>query len=202
MEITKEVIERYHSVLDRGLSHGLGNSDGQMCIEAAVCYSLGLPHGDDPGCVATSVMRFKISLNDKKWSSPQSRAEGLRKLGIAQLGSKGVVDDTEFAQKLTTKIIQILIVDLYRTAFPGKSTELVDLCEKEPNSSNCRELAANYVNDVNAANYIYADAAYAADAAAYADDTFNVAADKYKKMAAQLALEVLIELKSPGCAWL
>ena len=63
-----------------------------MCIEAAICYALNLPHGDNPNCVELSVSRYKIVINDSRhWISPQSRAKHLRNLGIAQIGSKGIV---------------------------------------------------------------------------------------------------------------
>ena len=62
-------VAQYHALLDRGLSQGMGHRDGQMCIEAAICTVLGLPHGDDPQCVSFAVRSFKVSLNDCPWSS-------------------------------------------------------------------------------------------------------------------------------------
>ena len=88
-----DLIPKFDAVLERGLCKGVGVRDGQMCIEAAICYALDLPHGDKPNCVAESVRRFKIKLNDAHWSSPQARARGLRDLGIAQIGSKEVIED-------------------------------------------------------------------------------------------------------------
>jgi len=49
---------------------------------------------------------FKIRLNDARWSSPTARATGLRDLGIAQLGSLGVVKDTEFVKLMAEKTIR------------------------------------------------------------------------------------------------
>ena len=92
-------VEEFDCILACGLSKGLGQRDNQVCIEAAICQTLGLPHSDDPGCVADTVRAFKIALNDSKWSSPKARAEGLRDLGLAQLGSKGVVGNVEFATR-------------------------------------------------------------------------------------------------------
>lgn len=52
ISIAKKVLE----VVDAGLSSGVGNPiPGQMCVEAAVCYALGLPHGDDPACVSRAL---------------------------------------------------------------------------------------------------------------------------------------------------
>src|SRR5258708_26571172 len=87
------VIKKFDSILERGLCAGVGDRDGQMCVEAAICAALNLPHGDNPSCVASFVRDYKIALNDANWSSPQARAKGLRDLGIAQIGSKGIVSD-------------------------------------------------------------------------------------------------------------
>ena len=89
-------VKKFDSILAAGLSKGLGSRGSQVCIEAAICQVLDLPHSDDPGCVAASVRSFKIRLNDSNWSSSKARAAGLRDLGLAQLGSLGVVDDFEF----------------------------------------------------------------------------------------------------------
>src|SRR3974390_1057957 len=126
-------IKTYHRILDAGLSGGLGERGSQVCIEAAICQALGLPHGDDPGCVAESVRSFKIMLNDARWSSPQARAEGLRKLGLAQLGSLGVVSDTEFTKRIAEKTIRILIPKLFREIFHNNPSclEAAACCEKE-----------------------------------------------------------------------
>src|SRR6266850_1153857 len=96
-EISKFDVAKFDLILARGLSMGLGKAGGQVCIEAAICETLGLEHGDDPKCVAESVRAYKIKLNDSNWSSPKARAAGLRDLGLAQLGSKGVVKDSDFA---------------------------------------------------------------------------------------------------------
>ena len=117
-DITTFNLKKYNSILSKGLSYGLGNRKDQVCIEAAICQVLGLPHGDDPGCVSSSVRSFKIALNDSAWSSSKARAAGLRELGLAQLGSKGVVSDSEFSQRLVKKIIQVLIPALFREIFP------------------------------------------------------------------------------------
>ena len=79
--ITRDIAAKVLHIVDQGLSKGLGEqAPGQMCVEAAVCYALGLPHGDDPGCVSPALRRLKIGLNDANWSSPQARAKGLRRL--------------------------------------------------------------------------------------------------------------------------
>ena len=184
-------VAKFDSILSRGLSKGLGKLNGQVCIEAAICQTLGLPHGDDPGCVSAAVRAFKITLNDAQWSSPQARAAGLRNLGLAQLGSKGVVDDSAFATLLSEKIIRVLIPKLFRELFPknAKCLAAADACEREGTESTAETAA---------------DAAWTAARAA-ADAAWTVteaAGDSYLVLAANLALDVLRELKSPGVALL
>jgi hypothetical protein len=239
-------VTKYDSILQLGLSHGMGEQGGQMCIEAAICYTLGLPHSDDPRCVAKSVRAFKIRLNDKKWSSPQARAKGLRDLGLAQLGSLGIVNDKEFVTKLAEKTIRILIPKLFRS-LPNSTEAMLataDRCELEGADAAIYAVdaaadaaaaadadaadAAIYAADAIYAAAIYANTAYAAaiyanaaavDAAAaaanaaanaaYANAAANAAAaaayanaaktDEYLILSANLALEILKELKSPGC---
>ena len=65
-----EFVKRLLGVVDAGLCQGLGNPiPGRMCVEAAVCYALGEPHGDRPSCVSDAVRAAKIGLNDGPWSS-------------------------------------------------------------------------------------------------------------------------------------
>src|SRR5207249_4356268 len=71
-----EQAQKCLAVIDAGLVSGLGQpKPGKMCVEAAICYALGLPHSDNPGCVSKSIRSFKISLNDKEWSSNERSEE-------------------------------------------------------------------------------------------------------------------------------
>ena len=189
--IKKFDIEKYDSILARGLSSGLGEREAQVCIEAAICEALGLPHGDDPGCVAVAVRSFKITLNDSRWSSEKARAEGLRDLGLAQLGSLGVVNDAEFSKRLAEQTIRVLIPKLFRQIFAGgKNLEAAALrCEKEGTS----DAASDAARAARAASDAARAACYAS--AACAKDTYLI-------LTASIALEVLRELKSPGMALL
>lgn len=55
MEITREIASKVLEVVDAGLVKGLGQPlPGQMCVEAAVCFAMGLPHSDEPTCVAAT----------------------------------------------------------------------------------------------------------------------------------------------------
>lgn len=199
-------VQKFDSILARGLCHGMGEQGSQVCIEAAICETLGLPHGDTPQCVSEAVRAFKIILNDSPWSSSKARAAGLRDLGIAQLGSKGVVDDVEFSKRLAEKTIRVLIPTLFREMFPNNAECLAaaERCELEGTEAIARAAAdvARTAYAADAAAYA-AYAAYAADAAeaAYAARTAAEvcdAVDKYLILSAKLALDVLREMKSPG----
>jgi hypothetical protein len=212
------VIAKFDQILERGLCAGVGQRDGQMCVEAAICAAMDLPHGDDPVCVEPAVRAFKILLNDAVWSSPQARAAGLRDLGIAQIGSAGVVDGVEFARRMTEQTIRVLIPVLFRDIFT-QDTELHRACravatrcevEGSRDAAAAAATAAVHYTTAYAASAYAANAAaaanavayvYAAAAAATAYAAAAYAADKYLRLSASLALAVLREMKSPGCAW-
>lgn len=197
-----KIIKKYDRFLARGLSKGMGDRNGQMCIEAAVCAALDLPHGDDPNCVSYSVRSFKIALNDSTWSSSEARAKGLRNLGIAQIGSLGVVDNVEFSSCLVKKTIQVLIPELFRELFPEneKCLEAARRCELE-GSAEAAESARDAADRAAAASAARS-AAFSARAANSAVNVVRQSDDKYLIMSADLALDVLKELKSPGCDWI
>jgi len=218
-------IKEFDRILACGLSRGLGSRGQQVCVEAAICQVLNLPHMDDPGCVARSVRSFKITLNDSSWSTAKARAEGLRDLGLAQLGSKGVVEDREFTALLSKKVVQVLIPALFREIFPNNKAclEAALRCEQEGTeeaansaansaaswAASAAASAASWANsaarwaalETLVADPVASAARWAAMAAATAATAAlsNVDKDKYLKLGASLALGVLKELKSPGC---
>ena len=101
MKITKKLVQKVIETVDAGLCSGVGYPEpGHMCVEAAVCYALGLPHGDEPICVSPAIRALKIRLNDSAWSSNMARASGMRKLAVLQLGTDTGFDDVAFAQQL------------------------------------------------------------------------------------------------------
>jgi hypothetical protein len=230
--ITQEVAEKVLRVVDAGLSKGLGNQRaGEMCVEAAVCYALGLPHGDDPACVSRALRSLKISLNDKEWSSKAARANGLRRLAVAQLGSAGALDDREFVNRVTESVIRKQVTfalriaaSLHRDAkHQDALTEAAARCEKEGTQhASAYASAAASANASSSAHAAYAAAAasaaayaaaYAADAAyaaASADAAAYAAAYAAKKKRrdevltefAEDVVQILIAMKAPGCQWL
>lgn len=91
LKLTKRDARKILGVVDKGLTHGLGEPiPGRMCVEAAICYALGLPHGDNPRCVHHAIRSYKIFINDLDWSSEKVRARGMRRAAIAQLGSSDI----------------------------------------------------------------------------------------------------------------
>ncbi len=118
IKITKPIVKKVLSLIDAGLTSGLGRQEpGQMCVEAAVCCALGLPHSDNPPCVGSAVRSFKISLNDCNWSSDAARAAGMRKLAVAQLGSD-VLDQSKFADLQFLRGVHKLMPIVFRKAAP------------------------------------------------------------------------------------
>jgi hypothetical protein len=211
-------LRKYEEILGRGLCSGVGDQGEQVCIEAAICETLGLPHGDDPKCVTSSVRAFKIALNDLDWKTEYTRSEGLHDLGLAQLGSKGVVDSREFMKRMFKKLVQVMLPEFMRCYYPNKFKDDVDLCEKNGDAKSIKRLYNNsqYQNDTvnNIACHLvgYRSKIDHGSFSGMARDFIEglqvnhhrisgygtTGCDKYLEMAADLALDVLKELKSPG----
>jgi hypothetical protein len=217
-KLTKKLAAKVLSVVDAGLVHGMGEPEpGKMCVEAAVCYAMGLPHSDEPTCVALALRRLKIRLNDARWSGVPARTKGLRRLAIAQLGSAGVLDEREFAKRCATLAIKTCVpnalraaASLYKkgSASAEKLLGVADHCEREPTRENASKArAAAYAADAAAyAAYAYA-AAYAADAAyaahaAHAAHAADAARDKALSDYCEGVVQILIDMNAPGCKYL
>jgi len=97
LALAKEIVK----LANKGFTEGMGHPEpGMMCVEAAVCYAMGLDHSDNPPCVNPQVRNFKTCLNDANgWKSNSSRGRGLKKLAIAQLGSKKCDGFSNFMEK-------------------------------------------------------------------------------------------------------
>jgi hypothetical protein len=110
IEITHAIARKVLTVVDAGLVSGVGEPVlGAMCVEAAVCFALGEKHGDEPSCVHPALRAFKIGINDAVWSSPQARANGLRRLALAQLGSIAAFDANDFARRLAMMTVNKIV---------------------------------------------------------------------------------------------
>jgi hypothetical protein len=194
-EITRAVVVKLLKVVDVGLVKGKGNpKPGQMCVEAAVCYALGLPHGDNPDCVAPILRNLKIRLNDSAWSSDLARAKGLRRLAVAQLGSAGALDEVEFRKRIVAYAITKSVPRAFRSAASvQKDQKHKDAllaaglrCEKEGTREAALD-ARQVGRTAAAAAAAAADAAAAYAAAAAADAAAAAYAAAYAAAAAAAA---------------
>ena len=151
MEITREIAIKVRDTVDAGLVKGIGvQVPGQMCVEAAVCYAMGLPHSDEPPCVSPAIRQLKIQLNDSAWSSDKVRGAGMRRLALAQLGSAGVVDDVDFVRRVVEMTIRHFIpialhaaasihpIAEHKTALEKASVQ----CEQAVTLKDCESAAA------------------------------------------------------------
>lgn len=185
-EIALDQARKILEVVDAGLCSGLGEPVlGQMCVEAAVCYALGQPHGDEPACVNASVHSFQISLNDCRWASNESRAKGMRRLAIAQLGtSEESFNERKFLQVLVEQTIRKIVPHALRLAITGaedacdrRMEEAAVRCERDGDLASADNADATARSACSAAAYAAYDPTYAADAAADAAYAARVAAD-------------------------
>jgi hypothetical protein len=138
-------------------------------------------------------------------------------LAVAQLGSADELDDKEFVRRLADFAIRksvplalravafLRLEDKHKAALLDAATR----CEKEGTRQAAIE-ARTVVGNANAVSTavgnVAAAAAYAAAAAAAtytADAAVYVAtADKLLKEYAEDVVQILIEMKAPGCQWL
>jgi hypothetical protein len=178
--INADVARKVLEIVDAGLVRGVGMPEaGKMCVEAAVCFAMGLPHGDDPQCVSHALRRLKIRLNDSSWSNDAARAKGLRRLAVAQLGSRDILDDREFVRRVAELATRTCVPTALRAAASihkdSKHTQALRDAANRCETEGTRDAAisakriANAAAAADAAAAAYADAAaaaYAADAAA------------------------------------
>jgi hypothetical protein len=202
---------------EHGIVKGLGEpTPGKMCIEALVCHVLGLPHGDKPECVGKEVNKFKIGLNDKPWSFPTTRARGMERLGIAQLGSD-TINQEEFKGALWLAFgqkISPLIFRYYATKVANSQFLLdhANVMEKVTTSSEAKSKQKKFTHDYGYGytydygydydyDYDY-DCAYAYGYGYTYDYGYGYGYDVWFTKVADVAVQVLKDLKSPGCEWL
>src|SRR5208282_6069749 len=157
-QITEVIARKVLDTVDAGLVGGVGNPvPGQMCVDAAVCYALGLPHGDDPKCVAPALRALQIRLNDSAWLSTASRAAGMRRLAVAQLGSYGVLNEKEFTSRVVDYAIRVSTPKALRIA--------ADITEDTRHRDALRAAANRCENEGTRESACAGNAAYAGNAA-------------------------------------
>jgi hypothetical protein len=185
-------------------------------------------------CVAPALRALKIALNDARWSSSQTRAQGLRRLALAQLGSRDHLDEVEFCRRVADIAVQQWCpVALRRAAErvdePHKTALLnaATRCEVDgtAEAAGAAVEAAKAAKAAGAAPWAVkaapwaaeaaakaatwaAGAAEAAEAATWAAEAATWAAeaveavDKVLADASEQVVQILIEMRAPGCQWL
>lgn len=177
-ELNETNVCKVLTTVDAGLVEGVGKPiPGQMCVEAAVCHAMGLPHSDHPVCVGGAVRAFVVHLNDSRWSSSTARAAGMRKLAVAQLGSERI-DQQVFADIVAEQTIRRIVPIALRAAAKTNPAyaELLEAAAVRCESEGAKE-AGEAARKAAYAAAVYAATnanAYAANAAIYAS---NAAAD-------------------------
>lgn len=218
MELSREIAKRVLEVVDAGLVEGIGEPiPGKMCVEAAVCYALGLPHDDSPPCVHRSVRHFKIHLNDQPWSSPEARAKGLRRLAIAQLGTDNLFLSEEFCHTIAERMARHFLPSIIRADIyiAWESYQyLVPILENGSTEELARALAPVIVrsarSDLGLTSYLDAvrisitDENRGTGLSELLNLLYNLgrSPDTVCAEIAEMCVQLLIELKSPGCQWL
>jgi hypothetical protein len=212
-------LDMLNKIIDRGLCQGVGQKDGQVCIEAAIALACDGVLTDTPSCVDSAVRDFCVSLNDKRWSSPKARADGMRDLAFAQLGTAGAIDRKKFRSKLVELTIRrVLPVALRAFQLEVEAKRCEDEGTREAAHAAYAAAADAYAaasaaaraaahaaaraaadaaaraaaHAADAAAYAYAYA-YAADAAAYdaADAAYDAAGDRVLALSAACAAEAI-----------
>ena len=217
MEITKEIAIKVRDTVDAGLVRGKGIPiPGSMCVEAAVCFAMGLPHSDEPP-VSPAIRALKIRLNDSDWSSDSARAKGMRRLALVQLGSAGAVDDNDFARRIAEMTIRKIVPIALRAAavlHPAAEHKTAlevsaKLCELEGagsagsaawSAAESAESAWSAARSAGSAGSAAESAWSAAESAGSAAE--SAAVDTVLSGFAESVVQVLIEMKAPGCQWL
>ena len=222
-EVTLETARNVAEVVGKGLCSGLGKPEpGKMCVEAAVCYAMGLPHSDEPP-VSDSVRAAKIQLNDSQWSCDQARGNGMLAVAVGQLGSKDAVDDLKFAEMFLWRVVREIVcprfdkIGLPEHAEAMKSADTLVSLERSAKAAEAAAAASVYAASVAAravsygSAHAYAAISYAAEGSAYfADGSANAAAfyavnaaahtatDETLTQTAGILMDCLRECGSPG----
>ena len=165
-QMTTEQLTTFDALLARGLRAGPGhNSKGQVCLLQAIALSMGEDLTDKASCVAVADRRFAIGLNDARWSSPKIRADALRPLALAQLGTAGT-DRVPWVRRLVIgTVARVLPMALRARGYSAEATR----CERATTLDDARSASAF------SADFAIASAASAADFAASAASAASAA---------------------------
>ena len=204
IKLTKQIALKVLESINGALRMGAGNGEGQdVCVMQAIARAVGLPASDDhvEECVGTAVSAFNRRLNDCSWSSDTARAEGMKALGVASIGSNQL-NQMEFGKLMFVRGTQRLLPFVFREIAKIKSgdykTKLekhAEICEKVTNFEEAKKACKDASASAHAHAYAYAYAS----ASAFFKKSLG---DDFLTRTADMGLQCLIELKSPGCEWL
>jgi hypothetical protein len=188
--VTAERVKKILGVIDAGLISGLGEAKpGHMCVQAAINFADGKPHGDKLECEASFVGQRKIRLNDAAWSSNSARTAGMKRLAIAGLGSLSVNRRQWFKYIAEQRIRRVLpvLIGLAIARFPKEADALNAL------SVRCRD------EGTREAAIAVRDKFRGTAAAAYAAAADR---DRILQLEAEITVEACIACETEGSKWL
>jgi hypothetical protein len=180
-----EFLPEFNKILAEGLSNGVRDDDGRVCIEAAVGIAFGEWDKDDPSdspaCVDSNLRGFKIGINDDgnfgtDANSSKARARALYALGIAQLGTAIPVIDTNTGKQKFTKA-GVGVYEDDPKFWPKFKKAFVDAWVKRTGESEDDAPAPNWIG-------------------------FECSSPKRTLTVIDSAVDALITLKTPGSKWL
>ena len=193
--INEENINEALRLCSFGLVKGLGTGEpGDMCIEHIICQVFEGRKGDNPSCVSNEFNKAKISLNECNWSSNKARAEGMKYLLVAQIGSNAL-DDKIVREHLrflsAKKILPYIIQKHYDSLFTKDEKLLVYKSRFESltklDDKLWKEFYNNYYNSYYYNNYYY---------------NYYYKGDEFLLLIADTILQCMKDLNSPGCQYL
>lgn len=216
MEITDEIARNVLSAVDGGMVSGL--------------WDPGEERRDTPERIALTLRTFTVGLNyAASWPDSATRAKGMRRLTLAQLGSRGHLDEIVLAGELADLANSWTDGILYPKAHAIYAQAWADNAATYAAVADGTHVASDTDDAHIAARAAAAHAAHAANAVAYVDATYaasnvghraqasyvplsishieaaamnaSIAAGSLSRMAEDV-VQLLIHLKAPGAKWL
>lgn len=222
--ITEAIAKKVLKTVDAGLTSGMGVPEpGKMCVEAAVAYAMGEDHNDQPKCVATWLANEKISMNDHYWDSDDDRAAGLRRVAIAQLGSAEKLGKAASYKKFQKLLGEAFyqwqkkhVAEHNAKIFPKDTLKRIKVVGQKAGKAKTRDDIKNIQLQIDGLAH---DLEYAAGnmletqskavpvsgswtATKIMEDDCGVASSEALHIVAEMMVQVLKKMKSPGCKYL
>ena len=205
----RSIADRLKVTLDHGLSSGVKNVQGQVCVMAAIHLAENPSKSitdvtDTTYCVDHDIRAIAIPVNDGRWSSAEARTAGMRPLAFAMLGSRGIPKEVlgprlaDVAVRVFTPVALRAVAAVVQEPHKSRLLDAALRCEREgtPEAAS----AANYA--ASAASAAAGYAGYAASAAnyAYAASAANHAAASAASFAANAASAASFAASAAGYA--